>query len=510
MRFLVSMSLVLLLLTADSTATSSIELTHELTLRLNEVRGQIDTAIFVNLVGSKEPEIVLLDDSGVQIYSLVAHTLLVERPLTGTCRRLAIADMNGDGKRDVVALQPTELILMDNASDFAGIDTVSFHAASGAIFYRPQPPILTVLDMDNDGDQEMVLSYDSLQFTIWNFGDRLVGSMLVFEDFQTSRDARLRGPIRSALQISVPDGGLAILLDRRAMESADFQVMKWVWEDSYIDQWHGVDSTVTLHADGHPSDISCNAFHRPDYLRAERTMRTWGQLAGDSTTVEILSTLEHYQYCEYPSGDSDIVLHLESEYLSLHRFNSNQPLQEFWTKDITGEDWRASVYLPQFPGYFFAIVDSAFSQFRGGDGSLFQSSPTAPSGYLYWARPLADSLLRLIALDGNEIGLYRPDIVTAVGDDQPHALPGAFTLSDPYPNPFNPSVSFSITLPARTGLTLSVYNALGQEIEQIYRGELPAGEQTFVWDATDRPSGVYFIKASTEAGSQTKKAVLVK
>jgi hypothetical protein len=239
-------------------------------------------------------------------------------------------------------------------------------------------------------------------------------------------------------------------------------------------------------------------------------MRTWGQLTGDNATVEIVSTLQHYQFCEHFDGDWDTTYYSAPKYLSLHRFTSGQPLQEFWTKEITGEDWRAFVYLPQFPGYFFAVVDGSFSQFRGGDGSLFQSSPDVPEGDLYWARPFADSLDRLIALDGNTVSIYVPDIVTGTGDDVPDALPGAFRLSEPYPNPFNPSVSFSIRLPVKSVMTVRVYNALGQEVEQIYHGPLPAGERTFVWDAGGHPSGVYFIRATTEAGTLTKKAVLLK
>ncbi|MCB2230205.1 T9SS type A sorting domain-containing protein [bacterium] len=89
-------------------------------------------------------------------------------------------------------------------------------------------------------------------------------------------------------------------------------------------------------------------------------------------------------------------------------------------------------------------------------------------------------------------------------------LPESFTLSQPYPNPFNPTVSFSITLPVKTNLTVEIYNTLGQRVERLFDGDLPAGEKLFEWDGTDYASGVYLIKVSTESETRSVKAILVK
>ena len=100
-------------------------------------------------------------------------------------------------------------------------------------------------------------------------------------------------------------------------------------------------------------------------------------------------------------------------------------------------------------------------------------------------------------------------------------VPTEFTLDQNYPNPFNPNTTISFALPARSVVTMTVYNLLGQEIATLMNGELAAGSHKLVWNGTDKAgqtvaSGLYFyrLRATAVSGgqefSQMKKMILLK
>jgi len=122
--------------------------------------------------------------------------------------------------------------------------------------------------------------------------------------------------------------------------------------------------------------------------------------------------------------------------------------------------------------------------------------------------------------DPNGAQLYLPVVFnpgqvtilsTAVEDEDPGAtLPNTFTLSQNYPNPFNPSTKITFTLPYRQDVSLEIFNVLGQKIEILSSGTLPAGNHEVEWKASNYPSGIYFYKIRSESGSLTRKMLLLK
>ena len=89
--------------------------------------------------------------------------------------------------------------------------------------------------------------------------------------------------------------------------------------------------------------------------------------------------------------------------------------------------------------------------------------------------------------------------------------PEDYQLYSLYPNPFNPSlnISFSISAPGKTDIV--IYNSNGQEVGNILRNEyLQRGNYNFFWDASNNPSGLYFVKLENQNFSQIKKALFLK
>ena len=85
-----------------------------------------------------------------------------------------------------------------------------------------------------------------------------------------------------------------------------------------------------------------------------------------------------------------------------------------------------------------------------------------------------------------------------------------FTLRQNYPNPFNPAttIAFDLHRPAR--VTLTVYNALGQEIARVLNRSMSTGSHTVDFDGGNLPSGAYFYELKAGDEVQVRRMHLVK
>ncbi|MDP7027558.1 MAG: T9SS type A sorting domain-containing protein, partial [Candidatus Marinimicrobia bacterium] len=89
-------------------------------------------------------------------------------------------------------------------------------------------------------------------------------------------------------------------------------------------------------------------------------------------------------------------------------------------------------------------------------------------------------------------------------------LAASFSLSDAYPNPFNPTTTMTLTIPVSGKITVDVYNLLGQSVAILTSGYKDAGTYNLTWDASDVSSGMYFVKAEADGFTKTQKLMLIK
>ncbi|MDP3582115.1 MAG: YCF48-related protein, partial [Ignavibacteria bacterium] len=65
-----------------------------------------------------------------------------------------------------------------------------------------------------------------------------------------------------------------------------------------------------------------------------------------------------------------------------------------------------------------------------------------------------------------------------------NAVPSVFSLSQNYPNPFNPTTKIQFSIPKETYVSLTVYNAIGQEISKLVNQHLSPATYSITFDAS--------------------------
>ena len=90
------------------------------------------------------------------------------------------------------------------------------------------------------------------------------------------------------------------------------------------------------------------------------------------------------------------------------------------------------------------------------------------------------------------------------------SYPSAFKLEQNYPNPFNPSTNIRFELPAKSFVTVKVFDITGQEVATLFEGFKQAGSHNVTFDASHLNTGVYFYRVKTDKWAGAKRMLLMK
>lgn len=105
---------------------------------------------------------------------------------------------------------------------------------------------------------------------------------------------------------------------------------------------------------------------------------------------------------------------------------------------------------------------------------------------------------------------------TGVSSESTVILPSDYKLSANYPNPFNPSTTFSFTLPADRTVSVKIYDVMGRLVNTLIANEhIARGTYEVTWDGTNDAgtsvaSGTYFYTLEYGNFRQSRKMLLIK
>ena len=80
------------------------------------------------------------------------------------------------------------------------------------------------------------------------------------------------------------------------------------------------------------------------------------------------------------------------------------------------------------------------------------------------------------------------------------------------PNPFNPSTSLNVVVPADGYVSVKIYNIVGQEVATLQDGFMAENFNgyTLNWNASNLASGVYLVRAEAAGQVSFEKLMLLK
>ena len=94
-------------------------------------------------------------------------------------------------------------------------------------------------------------------------------------------------------------------------------------------------------------------------------------------------------------------------------------------------------------------------------------------------------------------------------------VPKKFNVHQNYPNPFNPVTRLSYDLPEDSFVSITIYDMLGNVVNNLVNTKQSSGYKSVQWNATDNlgqpvSAGVYLYRIETKDFRQTKKMILLK
>jgi hypothetical protein len=94
--------------------------------------------------------------------------------------------------------------------------------------------------------------------------------------------------------------------------------------------------------------------------------------------------------------------------------------------------------------------------------------------------------------------------------DRNNGLPGEFLLEQNFPNPFNPTTLIRYRLSARSHVTMTVFNPLGQQVAILVNEVQEPGYHDVRFDASGLATGVYFYRLRAGEYVQSRMLILLK
>ena len=165
-----------------------------------------------------------------------------------------------------------------------------------------------------------------------------------------------------------------------------------------------------------------------------------------------------------------------------------------------------------------AITEMPNGSSRAGSGAcLARIIFRAPAAGLDLSSMISLSEIKVSLINGEVVTVENPvDYLLAQALAQP-SLPRTFALKQNVPNPFNPSTTFSYSVPEGESINVSlkIYDLRGQLVRILEDRQRNAGTYYVQWDGTNTTgkkvsSGVYFYRMQAGHFVQTRKLVLLK
>lgn len=203
------------------------------------------------------------------------------------------------------------------------------------------------------------------------------------------------------------------------------------------------------------------------------------------------------------------------------------PAMELWTFDTAGEPGVLSISAPSYiaPGtqnVTVTVTDDGtpvsgalVTLTDGVDGydamTFYVQGTTNGSGEVTLSITAPGSGMVHVGAWLHDYHYDLADILITTGVESSSGTPAAFSLDLPVPNPVTVNASMGFSIPQAGRAQLAVYDVSGRMIETLLDGNVDAGTHSVSWaPGAEIANGVYFIRLTTEGGTLTRQAMVIR
>jgi len=263
------------------------------------------------------------------------------------------------------------------------------------------------------------------------------------------------------------------------------------------------------------------------YFNGTNPVMQYDTLATPDSSVEVLLEKEYGNRNTILSFTQQNSTQYALEYFN-HETEQYESYFEFESLSIPQHDYQAERYsVSSFPlsNLYWVSTDSAGSNlnWQDSDGGIhvvqrahhiirFYSTLTeyshvwypfhSESLWLHWTEYNSETdstYLYAMGVDG--------DILDAPELEKP--IPESFSISQPWPNPFNSIVRFLVAAPRSGEFNINIYNSIGQLVDTIQMNSLSGSNSVYWKPSSNFAAGIYFI-GMDQPGVNLLKVVYLK
>ena len=429
------------------------------------------------------------------------------------------ADVNGDGYIDILVTDASynDVVWLKNA-DGSGMNWIEYNIDGS--FNTPYD--IFGADVDGDGHKDVVAAaFNGDDIYWWENAD---DSGTVWNEHVVS--SNFNGA-RSVFAVDI-DGDTD--MDILGASSLDWSITWWENSDGYGNTWveHFISGTFNyafavyaadVDQDG-DNDVLGASYFGDDIMLWENTDGlglTWYEhtIDGNFDGARDVATADM-------DGDNDpdiLGAAVEDADISWWDVTCCVTAGELVSSILDTEmsaDWDSIIWTADEPSgtsVYFQVRSSVDPQYMGD----WSTDITIPSGLDAYLDDGDQYVQYKTFLETNDPGSTPTlwDITiswTPLGIEEDHTsnLLSDIKLLQNHPNPFYPATTIEFFLSKTCKVNLDIFNILGQEIANLYSGQLDAGYHSFKANFTDLPDGVYLYRLEAENYVQTKKMILLR
>jgi serine protease len=163
---------------------------------------------------------------------------------------------------------------------------------------------------------------------------------------------------------------------------------------------------------------------------------------------------------------------------------------------------------------YFQIVNATQETDNINPGDVYLNIESPFEIYISENTPNGDYEFELlITSNDSQYGIYESQNIISLNiNNNSLAIqnPNNFSISSPFPNPFNPSTQLNWYMDEPSNVLIEVYNLSGKKLSVLSNSFYGPGDYNLIWDASTFSNGVYFIRYSFNGIIKTQKITLIK